>query len=154
MRQDASLLSKLTFSYPKPLLDTAMKGNICFEQYGNLPENEKIKHFVTKLEDNMQYYLKKDPESKNSVIKAIFATNGWMFFLFVVGKLILTVLELAIPVLMKEFITFMEEDNPPEYMTSAWAVKVGVSLMVVKVLKHTLGENLCYKMILTGIAAH
>ena len=88
------------------------------------------------------------------MIKAIFATNGWWFFLFVVGKLILTVLELAIPVLMKEFITFMEEENPPEYMTSAWAVKVGVSLMVIKVLKHTLWENLCYKMILTGIAAH
>ena len=154
MRKEAGLLSKLTFSYPKPLLDTAMEGDICFEQYGELPDELKIKHSMTVLEQNMQYYLKTEPESKNSVIKAIFATNGWMFAFFVVCKLILTVLELAIPILMKEFITFMEEDNPPEYMTSAWAVKVGIALLAIKVFKHTLWENLCYKMVLVGHTAH
>lgn len=57
MRQEAGLLSKLTFSYPKPLLDLAMKADICFEQYGELPEDLKVKHKVEALESHMQYYV-------------------------------------------------------------------------------------------------
>ena len=77
-----------------------------------------------------------------------------MFLLFVLCKLVLTVLELAIPVLMAEFISFMESETPPEYMTTAWAIRVGLSLVAIKVFKHTLWENLCYKMVLTGHTAH
>ena len=49
MRDDASFFSKLTFSYPKPLLDYAMKGEICFEQYGKLSDDLKIKDKVTEM---------------------------------------------------------------------------------------------------------
>ena len=49
MREDASLFSKMTFSYPKPLLDQAMKGEICFEQYGELSEDLKIKEKVVEF---------------------------------------------------------------------------------------------------------
>ena len=55
----------------------------------------------------MKFFLNKEPESKNSVIKAIFKTNGHMFALFSVVRLILTILDCAIPVLLKEFVQYL-----------------------------------------------
>ena len=104
MRRDASIFSKMTFSYPKPLLDASMKGDISFEQYGDLPEDLKMKDAMKGLESNMKYYIEKEPDSKNSVIKAIWATNGPMFALFVAGRLILTAAECYHPVLLQEFV--------------------------------------------------
>ena len=50
MRDDASFLSKLFFSYAWPLLECSMESRICFEQYGDLPEHLKIEHEEKKIE--------------------------------------------------------------------------------------------------------
>ena len=144
----------MTFGYIKPLLDFSMNDEIQFEQYGELPDDLQMKQTAKILEENMLYYIKKEPDSKNSVPKAIFATFGYKYCIFVLGKLILTVLECAIPVLLKEFMSYMEAEEPAEHQTTMWAVKIALALLFIKVIKHTLWENLCYKMILTGIRAH
>ena len=53
MRQDASFCSKLFFSYAWPLLETSMESRICFEQYGDLPEQLKICHEEKKIESSI-----------------------------------------------------------------------------------------------------
>ena len=58
MRKDASLWSKMTFSYPKPLLDAAMEGDISFAQYGELPEEMKIDDKVKEMQASIDYYIK------------------------------------------------------------------------------------------------
>ena len=60
MRENASLWSKLTFGYAKPLLDSSMKQQIRFEQYGELPDRLKICHEAQELETHINYYWKKD----------------------------------------------------------------------------------------------
>ena len=42
MRGDAKWWEKMTFEYARPLLTTSMKEEICFEQYGNCPEDLKV----------------------------------------------------------------------------------------------------------------
>ena len=63
-------------------------------------------------------------------------------------------MEIAIPVLLAEFTKYMEGDELPEYMTQMWALKIAMTLLLLKVFKHTLWENICYKMILCGHWAH
>ena len=45
MREDAKWWEKMTFEYARPLLTTSMKEEICFEQYGNCPEDLKVLNY-------------------------------------------------------------------------------------------------------------
>ena len=92
-----------------------MTEEICFEQYGDLPDYLKVKYEIKKLEDSMEYYLKKDPDSKNSVIKAVWDINKWWFLIFILGRLVETVCQMSTPVLIKELAEYLEADKPPEY---------------------------------------
>ena len=99
MRGDAKWWEKMTFEYARPLLETSMKENICFEQYGNCPDDLKVLGTTQELEDNIKYYSDKDPESKQSIIKALAASQGRMFMLICAVKMLLTALDMAIPIL-------------------------------------------------------
>jgi len=50
MRENASFLDTLFFSYAKPLLDSSMTQQIRFEQYGELPDRLKIEYEEEKIE--------------------------------------------------------------------------------------------------------
>ena len=115
MREDASWWSKWTYAYASPLIHSAVTEEICFEQYGDLPDYLKVKYEIKKLEDSMEYYLKKDPDSKNSVIKAVWDINKWWFLIFILGRLVETVCQMSTPVLIKELAEYLEADKPPEY---------------------------------------
>ena len=99
MRGDAKWWEKMTFEYARPLLETSMKENICFEQYGNCPDDLKVMGTTQELEDNIKYYSDKDPESKQSIIKALAASQGRMFMLICAVRMLLTALDMAIPIL-------------------------------------------------------
>ena len=73
MREEASLLSKIFFSYPKPLLDAAIGERITFDQYGELPDHLKIENEVEKMEKTINYYVEKDPNDDKAVFKGILA---------------------------------------------------------------------------------
>ena len=75
MRDDASFLSKLFFSYAWPLLECSMESRICFEQYGDLPEHLKIEHEEKKIEASIQHYIKKDPQDRFAFMKGLVAAN-------------------------------------------------------------------------------
>ena len=53
MREDASFLSQLFFSYAWPLLECSMESRICFEQYGDLPDHLKIEHEEKRIEESI-----------------------------------------------------------------------------------------------------
>ena len=74
MRGDAKWWEKMTFQYARPILKVSMKEDICFEQYGNCPEELKVLGSTKELEDNIKYYSEKNPELKNSIIKALART--------------------------------------------------------------------------------
>lgn len=57
LREEASWLSKIFFSYPKPLLEAAERERITFEQYGELPDHLKIKHEMEKMEKQIDHYV-------------------------------------------------------------------------------------------------
>ena len=74
MRGSANWWSKMTFQYAKPLLNVSMEGDICFEQYGNCPDELKVLESTKELEDNIKHYSEQNPELKTSIIKALAAT--------------------------------------------------------------------------------
>lgn len=61
MRENASFFDKLFYRYPWPLLKSSMTQQLKFEQYGELPEHQKIKYEEEKTEKSIQYYIKKNP---------------------------------------------------------------------------------------------
>ena len=132
MRADASWLSQVLYSYPGPLMDAAKKEEIAFEQYGELDPNLEIHHESKKLEDNMNFYIKSEPNSKNSVIKAIFASNSKQFVAFVFCKLVLSSCDVYTPYLISELVKYIEEENTPEYKTAYWAFGVAMTILFVQ----------------------
>ena len=56
MREGRSFFDILFFNYAKPLLDSSMKQQIRFEQYGELPDRLKICHEAKELETKINYY--------------------------------------------------------------------------------------------------
>ena len=57
MREDASLLSKMFFTYPEPLVRIAQTEQICVDQYGNLPDRLRIEHECEKLESHIDHFI-------------------------------------------------------------------------------------------------
>ena len=154
MRGDAKWWEKMTFEYARPLLETSMKENICFEQYGNCPDDLKVMGTTQELEDNIKYYSDKDPESKQSIIKALAASQGRMFMLICAVRMLLTALDMAIPILQTYIIEYLQDGQPNTYDTVTRIGMISALLLVIKVAKHTIWENLCYRMILVGHMAH
>ena len=111
MREDASWLSKVFFSYARPLLYSSLTQRISFEQYGLLPEHLKVKHEVEKLQKNMDYYVKKDPSDKNAILKGVLVTNKDRYVMFLACKLLLCSIGMYVPVLMKQFVDYIESED-------------------------------------------
>lgn len=57
MREDASFLEKVFYSYARPLLESSMTQQIRFEQYGELPDRLKICHEAKYIESSIQHYI-------------------------------------------------------------------------------------------------
>ena len=72
-----------------------MEGEICFEQYGNCPDELKVLGTTKELEDNIKHYSEANPELKTSIIKALAATQGKMFLIICAVKLVLSILEMS-----------------------------------------------------------
>ena len=53
MRENASFFEILFYTYPKPLLDSALTQQIRFEQYGDLPDRLKICYEEEKIEKSI-----------------------------------------------------------------------------------------------------
>ena len=112
MREDAPWYNKIFFSYAEPLLYSAMKEKLSFEQYGVMPEHLKIKYEIPRLEENLNYYVKKDPKDKYGVFKGVLNTHKQRFAIFLSAKLMLCIIGLYVPILMASFIEYLErEDN-------------------------------------------
>lgn len=154
MRGDASLWEKATFEYARPLMNLAMEEEICFEQYGNCPDDLKVLGTCKELEDNIKFYSEKEPESKTSIIKALAATQGKMFGIICAVRMLLTAMDMAIPVLQTIIIEYLQDGQENTYNTVMKIAMISAILLVVKIAKHTIWENLCYRMILVGHMAH
>ena len=71
MRENASLLDKFLFRYPWPLIESSMKEQIKFEQYGELPERLRIEHEEKRLEESLKNYLDKYPNDRLAFLKCM-----------------------------------------------------------------------------------
>ena len=154
MRADASWVSQILYSYPKPIMDAAKAEEIHFEQYGELDPDLEVRHESKLLEENMKYYITKEPNSKNSVIKGVFMTNATKFIAFVLCKIVLSSADLCIPYLISEFVKYIEEENPAEYKTPQWAFTIAMGILFLELFKQLFWETLVYYMILVGHRAN
>ena len=118
MREEASWLSKFFFAYPKPLLYSSLTEKISFEQYGVLPEHLKIKYEVKKLQENIDFYVKKDPKDELAVFRGVLVTNKQRYMIFLAAKMLLCSIGLYVPILMKQFIDYIESDDTDD--SQAW----------------------------------
>ena len=132
MREDASWISRIFFSYAKPLLYSSLNEKISFDQYGLLPEHLKIKYEVDKLERNMDYYVKKDPKDKYSVLKGVVATHWDRYIFFCAVRFLLCVIGTYIPVLMKHFVDYIESEDDGDHEKWQRAAMIGCTIMMLK----------------------
>ena len=77
-----------------------------------------------------------------------------MFLIICAVKLVLSILDMSRPILQKEIIEYLQDGEPNSYDSVTKIALISVILCVTKIVQHTIWENLCYKMILTGHMAH
>ena len=63
MRENRSFISKLLFTYIKPLLNASQQEEITTEHYGKLPERLSMDKNADILENNMKHFAEKYPNS-------------------------------------------------------------------------------------------
>ena len=83
MRENESLWSKFFFSFAKPILDSSIEQEICFEQYGNLPDRLKTSYESERLLTHINYYTAKKQGDKYAFMKGVLSANRQRFALFV-----------------------------------------------------------------------
>ena len=84
MGENATLFERMTFSYTEPLFESCQKQRLQFEQFGNPPEHMKVEHLLKAFEDNIQNYLKKDPNDKYAFLKGCYMAKKWFLLEFLI----------------------------------------------------------------------
>ena len=87
---------------------------------------------MEKLEENLDYYIKKDPSDDKAVLRAVLARNKTKFFLSTAGKLVQSLMDLYTITLVQEFMKFIELEN---YTEDQWwsAAYTGALLVFIKI---------------------
>ena len=75
MREDSSFFDKLFWSYPVPLLESSMKEEVHWTQYGNLHPDYQVQSYVKKLQTSVDYYVSKDKSDRLAFVKGISMAN-------------------------------------------------------------------------------
>ena len=154
MREDASFLDTLFYSYARPLLDSSVTQQIKFEQYGELPDRLRICHEAKIIESNIQHYIKKNPQDRYAFMKGILKTNQWHFLKFCTIRTFLTCRDVYQPLLMAGFISWLQDSTPDTTYTTCKAVGTMLLLPVMSMIMHTTWEYFCFQMIEVGHRAH
>ena len=154
MREDASFLETLFYSYARPLLDSSVTQQIKFEQYGELPDRLRICHEAKIIESNIQHYIKKNPQDRYAFMKGILKTNQWHFLKFCTIRTFLTCRDVYQPLLMAGFISWLQDSAPAATYTTCKAVGTMLLLPVMSMIMHTTWEYFCFQMIEVGHRAH
>ena len=102
----------------------------------------------------MDYFVKKDPKDEYAVFKGVLITNKQRYIIFLTCKMLLCSIGLYVPILMKDFVDFIESEDTSDNQAWENAAKVGFLLIFLKLFAHTFWENLCYYMIETGHKSH
>lgn len=154
MREDASFLETLFYSYARPLLDSSVTQQIKFEQYGELPDRLRICHEAKIIESNIQHYIKKNPQDRYAFMKGILKTNQWHFLKFCTIRTFLTCRDVYQPLLMASYISWLQDSTPDTTYTTCRAVGTMLLLPVMGMIMHTTWEYFCFQMIEVGHRAH
>ena len=155
MRENASFWSKLTFGYAEPLMESSMKQQIKFEQYGDLPDRLKICHDAKKLEKRIKKYNEKDCNDKYSFMKGMLSVYKWKFAKFYAVRIAMMLDDLYQPLLLVTLIDWIQDQEQPDtYWTIAYALLIGLLIPILKGLQHSIWEYFCFEMIECGHRAH
>ena len=155
MRENASLWSKITHSYARPLLESSLTQQIRFEQYGELPDRLKICHEAKLLEEQIHKYWQIDPTDKFAFMKGMLYVNRYKFPKFYAVRMLLTAIDLSNPYFMVQFIAWIQDQNTPDTSwTIAYALALGLMIPLSKALQTTIWEYFVFEMIEVGHRSH
>ena len=71
-REEASLWSKLTYSYIWPILESSMIQRPCLEQYGECHESKRLGDRVRRIEESIDYFVNEDKSDRYALYKGCF----------------------------------------------------------------------------------
>ena len=89
-----------------------------------------------------------------AIFKGVITTNKNRYMIFLVSKLLLCAIGMWVPVLMKQFVDYIESEDTADKQQWYSAVQTGCLILLLKIFAHTFWENLCYYMIETGHKSH
>ena len=154
MRENASFLSKLFYRYPWPLLESSMTQKLRFEQYGELPDRLLIKHEEKLIEENIQHYIKQDPQDRFAFMKGLFAANKFNFVKFSVVRFFLQIDEFLVPYVMSRTLDWIQKSEEEPLSDTLYMLALALSVPFVSLMVHTIWEYFCFQMIEVGHRAH
>ena len=110
--QDVSFFERLVASYLNPLMRYSMTNKVELEQLGELPEHLSTKKQAERLDASIRFCHEQDPKDKYALARGIFRVYRWEVLWFCAFKLLFSLKEVIIPMLMVNFIAWLQETLP------------------------------------------
>jgi ABC-type multidrug transport system fused ATPase/permease subunit len=124
------------------------------EQYGNLPDYQKIEHFVPQLQASIDEYVAKDKNDHNSFMKGLFAAQKWKFAGILILRIALSSQEIIMPLLIAEMMKWIQSREEESLEQTLRMVAFGMLIPAFRCSFHTIWEYFCYYMIECGHMTH
>jgi len=154
MRENATFLEKLSFSYVKPLLTSSRAQDIKLEQYGDLPERLSISTEEKKLEVAIQKYIKKDPTDRFAFMKGIIEVNKSQLIKFLVVRMLLQADDIIMPWVAYEMVGWLTTKEDENSATAMYMFGLCLLVPLIRCTVHTTWEYFCFQMIEMGHLTH
>ena len=150
MGENASFLDKLFFRYPWKILESSMTQQMKHEQYGNLPEHQKIKYHEKDLEEGIKNYIKKNPEDRLAFMKGMLVVNKWKLAKFCLVRVLLQAKDYITPFIMGMVITWVQKQEEEPFEDTMYMVALALCCPLLGIINHVVWEYFCYQMIQLG----
>ena len=154
MRENTSFFEKVFYRYPWPLLKSSMSQKIRFEQLGELPEHMKIKHEEKRIEEHIQYYIRKDGEDRLAFMKGLISANKSSLIKFGVVRLLLQFDDVVVPFLIARVLAWIQRTEPEPFEDTLKMVMLALVIPLLHMISHTIWEYFCFQMVEVGNRAH
>jgi len=148
------LLEKITYSYAWPLIESSLRQQVRFEQYGELPDRLKIKHEEKRIEEEIQRFIKRDPNDRLAFMKGLLSANRWSLSKFLVVRLLLEAKEVALPLMLSVMIDWIQSRNEESLFETAKMVALGMAIPALQLVSHIIWEYFSFDMVEVGHRAH
>ena len=150
MRENATFLEKVFLTYAGKLVQRNQDNKLTYKQYQELPDRLKIHHEAKRLQENIEYYVEKNPEDRYAFVKGIFRANRGHFAKFVSIRFFTNTQDLFKPLLFVSFVNWLMSTEPDTPYTFCRAVLLALLIPLMRVVYHTIWEYFCFQMVEVG----